>query len=159
MIIKEYDRRINIFPFEPERRESETEEDFQRRIAVAGNVSVCTGNGENLGKISCNFTLPDVSLTLEDFCGLAGKLNEAFEKAIAISGKLQATAKSKAGLKAGWIEHPGTYCAHYFRAGITFSLCRLAHRDETHEVFAERESHKCSICEKSVNEPRAGYLF
>ncbi len=87
MITKEFERAINIYPFAPIRLESDTDEDFERKVLTTGTISILK-IGANIGKISCDFTLPDRAQTPEQFVKFKRKLTSAFDAALVISANL-----------------------------------------------------------------------
>ena len=60
--------------------------------------------------------------------------------------------------KAGWCEHPGTHCGHYFDEGEAKSLCKKEFRGAGADVKDDC-FYKCSICDKRKNEERTRNLF
>lgn len=59
---------------------------------------------------------------------------------------------------AGWIEHPGTHCGHYFDEGNHISLCNREMRGSFAAV-KDDPLYKCSVCKKRLAEPRTPSLF
>lgn len=81
-VIQEYDERIYIYPFEAPQRQNESDENFKRRTAIAGNICVTKKVTATKGAlVSCNFMLPDRSLTPEEFSAWSKKVKNALDKA------------------------------------------------------------------------------
>jgi hypothetical protein len=86
MIIKEFTETTKIYPFELPQAETETDEQFNRRLAGCASISITSSaDSFDYRKISCDFSMPRGSMSRLQFSEFAGKLNSAFEKAIEIS--------------------------------------------------------------------------